>query len=166
MGTSYGKADNLSTELTINRETDLPMAESQSLGLFFELGAAQARLVDWLAAQLASRGHAGVTPSALGFLGQLDCGPNHAAAVARRLGVSRQMVAKTVAEMVAKGWLALGPDAEVRNRKLILFTAEGERLMADARAILAQLDEIICTRLGADWAAGLRVDLDRLMRLL
>ncbi|GAB4149071.1 MAG: winged helix DNA-binding protein [Sphingomonadales bacterium] len=142
------------------------MAESQSLRLLFELGAAQARLMDWLAAQLAKRGHAGVTPSALGFLGQLDCGPNHAAAVARRLGVSRQMVAKTVAEMAAKGWLELVPDPVLRNRKVIEFTIQGERLMADSRAILAQLDDILRTRLGADWAAGLRADLDRLMKLL
>lgn len=166
MVTRYRRAPFLSTKLTTGRKTDLPMADSESLRLVFLLGAAQARVVGWVAARLADRGHRGVTPSALGFLGQLDCGQNHAAAVARRLGVSRQMVAKTVAEMTAKGWLELAPDPELRNRKVILFTAEGERLMADARAILAQLDGILSNRLGADWTARLGADLQKLERLL
>jgi DNA-binding MarR family transcriptional regulator len=95
-------------------------------------------------------------------LGQLDCGVNYASDVARALGVSRQMVAKTVADLVRKGWLKQVPDPERGNRKVIRFTAKGERVMSDARAILEEMDGLLDAELGRGWDERLTRDLEGL----
>ncbi|MDZ7829266.1 MAG: MarR family winged helix-turn-helix transcriptional regulator [Halofilum sp. (in: g-proteobacteria)] len=142
------------------------MVESVSLRIAFGLAEAHEALMHYLADRLAEAGHAGVTASALGFLGQLDCGVNHAAGIARRLGVSRQMVAKTVAEMERAGWLRVAPDTQHGNRKTIRFTADGERLMADARQVLATLDAEIERACGTGFAERMDADLGRLRAVL
>lgn len=142
------------------------MVESASLRMAFGLAAAHEALMYYLADRLAASGHAGVTASALGFLGQLDCGVNHAAEVARRLGVSRQMIAKTVSEMERAGWLRLAPDPDHRNRKTIRFTVAGERLMADARQALATLDTELEKTGGTGFCDRLLADLERLRHTL
>lgn len=152
----------MSTKLTTSSQSSLPMAESYSLSLLFLLADVQDAVLARVAEQLAARGHAGVTTSALGFLGQLDCGVNYASAIAEKLGVSRQMIAKTVAEMERAGWLLHGADPQRRNRKVIRFTAEGERLMADARQVLAELDAQCASNCGSDFLA----DLAERLRLL
>ncbi len=152
----------MSTELTTSPQSALPMVESRSLTLVFLLSEVNEKLLARLAMDLAARGHARVTASALGFLGQLDCGINHAAGIAERLGVSRQMVAKTVAEMERAGWLKQAPDPQRRNRKVIRFTPEGERLMADARLTLAELDAQLERDCGAAFLPELITTLERL----
>ncbi len=152
----------MSTELTTLPRTGLPMVDSDSLSLAFQLTQAHDALLAHLAKELTARGHEGITASALGFLAQLDCGVNQASAIAQKLGVSRQMIAKTVAEMERAGWLAQERDARRRNRKVIRFTADGERLMADARHVLQALDEQLAQQCGADFTADL---LDRLATL-
>jgi DNA-binding MarR family transcriptional regulator len=131
------------------------MAESRSLRLLLQLADTQKLLVEHVAHSLTALGYSGVTSGALGFLGQLDCGPNHASEIARHLGVSRQMVAKTVTEMEQKGWLEQVPDPHLRNRKVIRFTAAGEQLMSNARATLAELDEQLDREFGSGWIASL-----------
>ncbi len=152
----------MSTTLTSLPQTGLPMVESHSLSLAFLLSEVHDVLLSRLSEELAARGYAGVTASALGFLGQLDCGINYGAAIAEKLGVSRQMVSKTVAEMERAGWLAQASDPKRRNRKVIRFTPEGERLMADARQVLAELDARCERECGAQFVADLA---DRLRRL-
>lgn len=156
----------MSTELSSSANTGLPMVESTSLRIAFGLASAHDALMQYLAARLDEAGHAGVTASALSFLGQLDCGVNHAAEIARRTDVSRQMVAKTVAEMERAGWLQQAPDPTHRNRKSIRFTANGERLMADARQTLAALDAQLEQAGGTGFCARLLADLERLQQTL
>jgi DNA-binding MarR family transcriptional regulator len=152
--------------LSTSLQTGLPMVESASLRVAFGLAEAHDALMHYLADRLAGAGHDGVTASTLGFLGQLDCGVNHAAEVARRLGVSRQMVAKTAAEMERAGWLQQATDPDHRNRKTIRFTAAGERLMADARQALAALDEALEQAGGTGFCERLLTDLERLRSTL
>lgn len=152
----------MSTELTTSPQSDLPMVESQSLSLTFLLADVQDAMLARLTEELAGRGHPGVTASALGFLGHLDCGINYASGIAEKLNVSRQMVAKTVAEMERAGWLVQGTDPQRRNRKVIRFTADGERLMADARHVLAKLDKDLARDCGPDFLPGLTRALQRL----
>ena len=152
----------MSTELTKSPQAGLPMVESDTLSLAFLLGEVQDRLLARLSDELAARGHPSVTPSALGFLGQLDCGINYASGIAEKLNVSRQMVAKTVAELEKAGWLVQEPDPERRNRKVIRFTADGERLMASARQVLAELDAQFEEACGRGFVAELGKKLERL----
>lgn len=142
------------------------MADSRSLRLALLLGRSHATLMDWLLVQLHARGHKDLAVPALEFMGQLDCGINYASEVARALGVSRQMVAKTVLDLSRKGWLEQRPDPEKGNRKVIVFTAAGERVMSDARAVLAELDDKLDARLAKGWEKRLEEDLDGLLEML
>jgi len=135
------------------------MADSRSLRLTLLLGRSHTALMDWLVTQLHARGHTNLTVPALAFMGQLDCGINYASEVARTLGVSRQMVAKTVLDLSRKGWLNQSPDPDKGNRKVIVFTAAGERVMSDARAMLAELDNKLDARLAKGWDSRLETDL-------
>jgi DNA-binding MarR family transcriptional regulator len=154
----------MSTQLTKSPQAGLPMVESDTLSLAFLLGEVQDRLLARLSDELTARGHPSVTPSALGFLGQLDCGINYASGIAEKLNVSRQMVAKTVAELEKAGWLVQEPDPERRNRKVIRFTADGERLMANARQVLADLDAHFEESCGPNFLDDIVKKLERLKK--
>lgn len=120
-----------------------PLVESQSLALVQTARNLSDRLVELLASQLAQRGYREATPAALNFLGALECGDNHAAEIARRIGVSRQFVAREVRRFCALGYLQQRPG---HGKQIIIsFTDRGEQLMADARSLLAQIDDLIAT---------------------
>lgn len=124
------------------------LLDSQSLALTQAVGGFQNRITTWLLNQLRSEGFEHLTASQLGFLGTLDCGTNHAAKLARTLGISRQAVHKTVRELEALHWLKTQPDEELGNQKVILFTPEGERMMACARKLFFDLDKVLLNQFG------------------
>lgn len=123
-----------------------PMIESQSLKLVFMTAGIHDQITEHIASKLKQDGYSKASPSILNFLSALDCGINVGSDIARRLKVSRQMVAKTVKELCHAGYLEQveGPG----KQKHILFTAEGEQLMSKARQLLAQLDEVLYQKLG------------------
>lgn len=117
------------------------MTDSFTLRLVTACRAFQQRVAAELARAMAARGRSEIGAAHLGFLAVLDCGAaNHSAEVARRLGVSRQAVHKQLRELVEGGILAIGPDPAKGNQNVITFTADGVALMAECRAILAQMD--------------------------
>jgi DNA-binding MarR family transcriptional regulator len=122
------------------------MANSQSLGLVFSTAEMHDRITEYVAQQLKAQGYADVSPSTLNFLSALDCGINYGSDIARRLQVSRQMVAKTVKELCSLGYLEQRPGKG--KQKPIRFTVAGEQLMANVRAILAHLDEQLHEQVG------------------
>ncbi len=123
-----------------------PMVESQSLKL--ALGASQVNdlISKYLSNALKEKGYKFASPSALSFLSTLECGVNYASEIARNLGVSRQMAAKTVKELCLAGYLEQLDD--VGKQKKIVFTQTGELLMSDARQLLADMDKILNQKLG------------------
>lgn len=133
----------MSTRFT---QRGVPMVESRSLRLAFATAEVRDRITEYVATVLQGQGYKEVSPSMLNFLGALDCGVNFGSEIARRLKVSRQMVAKTVKGLCRVGYLEQieGPG----KQKRILFTASGEQLMSDVRMLLAQLDETLCEKIG------------------
>ncbi|MDO7083455.1 MarR family transcriptional regulator [Pseudocolwellia sp. AS88] len=133
----------MSTRLT---RKGTPMVESQSLKL--ALGASQVNdlISKYLSNALKEKGYKFASPSALSFLSTLECGVNYASEIARNLGVSRQMAAKTVKELCLAGYLEQLDD--VGKQKKIVFTQTGELLMSDARQLLADMDKILNQKLG------------------
>lgn len=123
-----------------------PMADSQSLNLVFSAAGVHDRITEYVAQRLETQGYQDVSPSTLNFLSALDCGVNYGSDIARRLKVSRQMVAKTVKDLSHLGYLDQVPGKG--KQKQIVFTAAGEQLMSEVRAILAQLDELFYEQLG------------------
>lgn len=127
-------------------ERGIPMADSQSLRLVLGTAGVHDHLTQYVAQILNHKGYNDVSPAMLNFLSTLDCGVNYGSEIARRLNVSRQMVAKTVKELCQAGYLE---QVQTKgNQKQILFTTSGEQLMSDVRMLLAQLDKVLCEEIG------------------
>lgn len=142
----------MSTKLTKSNNKS-PVAgyellDSHSLVLTQSVRGFQSRITSWLIEQLARDGFENLTASQLSFLGSLDCDKNHAANLARALGISRQAVHKTVRELERLGWLSTVPDENFGNQKMIIFTLEGERMMASARQLFFDLDKVLLKQFG------------------
>ena len=138
----------MSTKLTRSPKAKHPLVESQSLTLVQAIRPFQGRIMTWLLDQLAGDGFDSVTAAQLSFMGALECNAkNHAADLARGLGITRQAVHKTVAELEAAGLLETEPDPDLGNQRAITFTEEGERLMACARQAFQRLDTLILQEL-------------------
>ncbi|WP_096087011.1 MarR family winged helix-turn-helix transcriptional regulator [Agaribacterium haliotis] len=122
------------------------MVESLSLQLVQQAGQLNDSISHFLSQKLVAKGYQAITPSLLGFLSTLECGSNYGSELARKLGVSRQMVAKTVRELCALGYLEQldGPG----KQKQIVFTDRGEQLIAHARQCLAEIDQGLFKQMG------------------
>ncbi len=116
------------------------MVDSLTLTLFHATRAFQQRVSAALLSALNKRGDEEISAAQLTFLAELDCGTNHASELARRAGVSRQAVHKMVRELAALGVLTVTTDDDRRNQKVIMFTEKGEKLMADCRRLIADMD--------------------------
>jgi len=110
----------------------------------------QKRMFEWLLTRLIDQGFADLSVGHLNFLRALDCGPNHAAELARGLGISRQAVHKKIKELENLGWLQTVSDTELGNQRVILFTTEGERMMSCARQHFAKLDDALLSEFSAN----------------
>jgi len=147
----------MSIELTLKGN---PMVDSVSLRLVQATARTRDSISAYLARTLSERGYTAVTPANLNFLGALDCGVNYGSDIARHLDVSRQMVAKTVRDLCTVGYLEQG--AGPGRQKPITFTHRGERLIADARALLAELDEKLAAELDRDVVTDALRDLEQI----
>lgn len=132
----------MSTKLT---QEGSVLVDSNALKLVLETAKINDLTTAYLSNSLKNRGYEGATAAALVFLSALECGVNYGAEIARNLGVSRQMVAKTVKQLCHVGYLAQIDG--VGKQKEILFTNIGELLMADARHLLAALDQTLSEQL-------------------
>ena len=141
----------MSTKLTIKSPiAGYDLVDSHALALTQATDGFRERMINWLLARLADDGFDGLKANQLSFLGSLDCGVNYAAELARTLGISRQAVHKTVRELEGAGWLETRPDAQLGNQRVIVFTAEGERMMSRVRAHFLELDSVLARQFGAD----------------
>jgi len=140
------------------------MAESLSLKLAFASRRLHEILLRRVASQLVALGYEGATPAALDFLGALECGDNHASEIARMMGVSRQWVARNVAQFSRLGYLEQLPGTG--RGKRIVFTERGEALMSQARAGLAELDRHLEATMDAHELAHLIDAVESLSRTL
>ncbi len=124
----------------------VPMVESYSLQLILNAAQVQESTSLYLSNSLKNKGYKSATPSILNFLSTLECGVNYGSEIARTLGVSRQMVAKTVKELCQADYLEQRDG--LGKQKEIVFTKTGELLMSDARQLLADVDKALYKELG------------------
>ena len=118
------------------------MVESRSLQLTQSASRLNDVVVKYLSQRLIEKGYISLTPSLLSFLSILECGINYGSEIARNIGVTRQMVAKTVKELCHSGYLEQIDG--VGKQKEIHFTEAGEQLMSDARLLLSEVDDFLC----------------------
>ena len=122
------------------------MVESRSLQLTQSTSQLNDVVVKYLSQRLIEKGYISLTPSLLSFLSILECGINYGSEIARNIGVTRQMVAKTVKELCHSGYLEQIDG--VGKQKEIHFTEAGEQLMSDARLLLSEVDDFLCEHSG------------------
>ena len=132
----------MSTKFT---RKNIPMVDSQSLKLLQSAVKLNDVITKTVSNHLIEKGYTAVTPSLLSFLSILECGVNFGSEIARKLDVSRQMVAKTVKALCNLGYLE--QKNGVGKQKEIHFTETGEQLMSDARQMLSDIDELILNHL-------------------
>ena len=151
----------MSTKLTSG---NVPMVESQSLQLVLAAAQVHEKISLYLSNALKKKGYKLASPSVLNFLSTLECGINYGSEIARTLGVSRQMVAKTVKELCHADYLA---QREGKGKqKEIVFTKTGEHLMSDARQLLADIDTILNKEVGEMELKTTVTDLQSIQRLI
>src|SRR3954449_7347592 len=86
-------------------------------------------MVDDVHGELAHRGHPGVRAAHEFALRAIDEGADTASTLGRRLGVSKQAAAKTVAVLQRLGYVELAPDPDDARRKRIRVTPRGHEMV-------------------------------------
>ncbi|GLQ35662.1 hypothetical protein GCM10007939_19450 [Amylibacter marinus] len=144
----------MSTKLTRKSpNAGYDLVDSHALSLTQATESFRNHMVQWLLSRLHEDGFPDLKASQLTFMGSLDCGVNFAAELARTLQVSRQAIHKTVRELENSGWLATRPDEALGNQRVIVFTDEGERIMACVRGHFLTLDKVLIKEFGEDQIA-------------
>jgi len=145
----------------------VPMVESYSLQLILNAAQVQESTSLYLSNSLKNKGYKSATPSILNFLSTLECGVNYGSEIARTLGVSRQMVAKTVKELCQADYLEQRDG--LGKQKEIVFTKTGELLMSDARQLLSDVDRALNKEVGQtklETTVGCLQDIQKVMTQL
>ncbi len=140
------------------------MVESQALQLVLGASQVSESTTRYLSKKLKKMGYERVSPAMLNFLSKLECGVNYGSEIARNIGVSRQMIAKTVKELCLAGYLEQVEG--IGKQKEILFTHSGEQLMADARSLLAELDASLVKEVGDKSLSDTVINLSKIERIL
>lgn len=119
-----------------------------------------------LQAGLAARGHSEVTRIQSLVLANLAAGVNRAVVLAKNLGVSRQSMSQTLAEMEARGLIAIAADPTDKRARVVTFSKQSGAIRDDAVTTLKVIEATLGSRIGprrldalkdataADWGAS------------
>jgi DNA-binding MarR family transcriptional regulator len=151
----------MSTRLTSD---EVQMVDSQSLQLVLATAQVHEKISLYLAVSLKKKGYKFASPTVLNFLSTLECGINYGSEIARTLGVSRQMVAKTVKELCNANYLEQREG--VGKQKQIIFTKTGELLMSDTRRLLAGIDGVLDKEMGEIQLKATVSNLENIQKLI
>ena len=121
-------------------------------------------LVDGLHERLPERGWTDVRP-AFGFvLLALRAGPSSLRELPAVLGTSKQAVSKLVAAMVAAGYVEQAVDPTDARAKQVQLSDRGQALLVEVEGIWVELEQDWAATLGLERLAGLRGDLETVIR--
>jgi DNA-binding MarR family transcriptional regulator len=117
---------------------------------------------DGLQAYLQDKGWAQVTRPQSMVMVNIVTGVRRPSDIARNLGVSRQAIHATIAQMVEMGMLELKDDPEDGRSKIVAIAAQGQAMRADANEAVKALTGELARRIGkakvANLAAALAAD--------
>lgn len=85
--------------------------------------------------------------------------------IAKLAGVSKQAIAKSIANIEAKGYIKRRENADDGRSQIIVFTAKGMRLLQTSIAAIAQIESIYEAKLGKKSFADLKSSLAQLMTI-
>jgi len=120
-------------------------------------------LVDEVVRELAKRGYPDARPSHEHAIRAVRAGAVSASELARRLAVSKQAAAKTIAALVERGYVTTEVDPADVRRKIIRITDRGNGLLAEGAAIFDEVRARWERRLGAAELAQLEEQLAQLV---
>jgi DNA-binding MarR family transcriptional regulator len=121
-------------------------------------------MVDEVTGELERRGHPGVRPVHEFALRAVDDGATTASELARRLDVSRQAAAKTIAALEGLGYVERVDDPQDARRKRLQVTDHGHDLMSVGGALFDDVRERWSAEIGARELHALEAHLGRLAR--
>ena len=140
------------------------MAPSQGAQLALLLLGGFHSMVDEVVPELDRRGHAGVTPVHEFALRAIAGGADTASALGRRLSVSKQAAAKTIAALEQLGYVAREPDVADARRKRIAVTPRGHDLMEVGGALFDDVRARWAGRIGEHELQQLEAHLGQLVQ--
>ena len=120
-------------------------------------------LVDIATSELASRGYEDFRPIHEFALRAIAGGADSASKVGRRTAVSKQAAAKTIAVLVARGYVVSSPDPDDARRKRLQVTDRGHDVMSEGEAILARARQAWEKQIGSAELARLEARLAELV---
>lgn len=138
------------------------MAQSSGAELALLLLGGFHSMVDEVNVELAKRGHEGVRPVHEFALRAVDAGADTASELGRRLSVTKQAAAQTIAVLEGFGYLAREPDPADARRKRLVVTPRGHELMTIGGALFDDVRERWAVRIGLDQLQTLEAQLAQL----
>jgi DNA-binding MarR family transcriptional regulator len=125
------------------------MARSQGAELALLLLGGFHTMVDAVTEELERRGHPGVRPVHEFALRAIDGGADTASELGRRLSVSKQAAAKTIAALERMGYADREADPEDGRRKRVRVTPRGHDMMTVGGALFDDVRERWAAQVGA-----------------
>lgn len=110
---------------------------------------------DGLQAHLQAKGWGHVTRPQSMVMVNFVTGVDRPSDIARNLGISRQAIHSTIAQMVEMGMFELKDDPADGRSKLIAITPKGLAMRADANEAVQRLTAELARRIGKTHVAGL-----------
>jgi DNA-binding MarR family transcriptional regulator len=120
-------------------------------------------LVDDAVLELAERGYEDVRPVHDFAMRAIAAGADNASELGRRLSVSKQAAAKTVAVLEERGYVARGADPHDARRKHLQVTALGFEVMREGEAVFDELRDKWKRKIGTKQLERLESDLAALV---
>ena len=139
------------------------MAGSQGAELALLLLGGFHSMTDEVIEGLAERGHPGVRAVHEFALRAIGSGADTASELGRRLSVSKQAAAKTIAVLEQLGYVDRDVDPSDGRRKRLQVTPRGHEMVAIGSALFDEVRERWATQVGDDRLSTLQADLGRLV---
>jgi DNA-binding MarR family transcriptional regulator len=120
-------------------------------------------LVDAAQIELARRGHEDVRPVHDFAIRAIASGADSASELGRRMSVTKQAAAKTIAVLQERGYVARDPDPADARRKRLQVTDRGFDMLREAEAIFDDLRDRWGQRIGVEQLKELEAQLTDLI---
>ena len=117
------------------------------------------KMTDAAQRELAARGHPDLSSSLHYAMSAIDRGARTASDLGRALAVSKQAASKTIAVLIERGYVTVGPDPSDRRRRSLQVTQLGHEVTIEGESIFDALREAWATAIGRDALAQLEAEL-------